>query len=123
MSRSGENNSTRQKVEIYGEKILITSRTSPGYIGRVAQYVNMNLERLGEKFSDLPRNKIFILGLMNMAGEILRLREERGQLRDENQKLKKRNREMEEELEELNSRYRKLKKEFDELYNLLGEGG
>ncbi|MEC9489017.1 MAG: cell division protein ZapA [Halanaerobium sp.] len=123
MSRSGENNNTRQKVEIYGEKILITSSTSPGYVGRVAQFVNMNLEKLGDRFSDLPRNKILILGLMNLAGEMLKYREECSELQQENGKLKKDKHQLSREITELENRYRKLKREFDELYKMLGEGG
>ena len=67
-----DNNKVTADITILGEKLFITGQSSVEYIEAVADFVNQKLSQLQHNYLKMPRNKIIVLGIMNLADELIK---------------------------------------------------
>ncbi|MCG9968149.1 cell division protein ZapA [Pelotomaculum terephthalicicum JT] len=66
----------RVEVEIFGEFYTLKGDSSPAQMMKVAQYVNHKMKQLAERNPKLSKSQAAVLAALNMADELLKLREE-----------------------------------------------
>jgi cell division protein ZapA len=63
-------------VKIFGDEYHIRSKDDPEYVQRVADYLDARMREVaGDGIPPLPLSKVAILAALNIADELLRLKE------------------------------------------------
>jgi len=76
----------RVTVSIMGEEFILRSTSSIEEIQRVSSYVDLLMRSIAEKNMQMNRHKVAILAALNLADELLRLKEEKNHLISEEAK-------------------------------------
>jgi cell division protein ZapA len=76
----------RVTVSIMGEEFILRSTSSIEEIQRVSSYVDRLMRSIAEKNMQMNRHKVAILAALNLADELLRLKEEKNHLISEEAK-------------------------------------
>lgn len=63
-------------VEIYGEEYVMKGTAPEEHIQALAEYVDLKMKDVGDKFPNLPLSKIAVLAALNMADELSKLQED-----------------------------------------------
>jgi len=66
----------RVEVEIFGEHYILKGGSSPEQMLAVAQYVNHKMRQLAGHNPRLSKSQVAVLAALNLADELIRLREE-----------------------------------------------
>jgi len=66
----------RVEVEIFGEYYTLKGDSSPAQMLKVAQYVNHKMRQLAGRNPKLSKSQVAVLAALNMADELIKLREE-----------------------------------------------
>lgn len=67
---------TRVTIIIMGEEYILRSSSSPEEMHRVGRYVDQLMRTLSEKNMQMSRHKIAVLAALNLADELIRLKED-----------------------------------------------
>lgn len=73
----GEREKTRVTLTIMGEEYILRSSTSSEEMRRVGRYVDRLMRTLAENNIQMSKHKIAVLAALNLADELIRLREEK----------------------------------------------
>ncbi len=68
---------SRVTVHIMGEEFILRGSSSPEEMHKVGTYVDRLMRSLAEKNVQMNRHKIAILAALNLADELLKLKEEK----------------------------------------------
>ncbi|MGM0688379.1 MAG: cell division protein ZapA [Bacillota bacterium] len=82
-----EKDKSRVTVQIMGEEFILRGSSSPEEMYNVGSYVDRLMRSLAERNLQMSRHKIAVLAALNLADELLRLKEE---LRNNSGKTKER---------------------------------
>ncbi len=66
---------SRVTIMIMGEEYILRGNSSPEDMHRVGRYVDRLMRTLAEKNVQMSRHKIAVLAALNLADELLRLKE------------------------------------------------
>ncbi|MBM7556533.1 cell division protein ZapA [Halanaerobacter jeridensis] len=120
----------KAKVKILGEYYTIKSDESEEYINNIASFIDQHLSEIKSNSSTMPRNRLFLLGLMNLADDlynmqdkIQNLKQEIKGLEDRNKKLDNKNSELKTKYEKLKSDYQEMEDEYNQFLDLIEEKG
>ena len=120
-----EKNETKLMVDvnILGEVLTITSTSSPDYIRSVARYIDDKMAQLNQLYPRMSRTKIFALGAMNLADDLLKMRQELEMLKAEKDMVEKERDEARQLMERAQRLAQHYQGKYEELALLLEEGG
>lgn len=80
MRKAGEGmediDKSRVTVMIMGEEYILKGSSTPEQMQRVGQYVDKLMKSLSEKNIQMSKHKVAILAALNLADELLKLKEE-----------------------------------------------
>ena len=120
-----ENNTTKNekdqvcmgkaKVKILGEYYTIKSDQPEDYINNIAAFIDQHLSEIKSNTSAMPRNRLFLLGLMNLADDLYGMQDKIQNLKKEIKNMKEKNKELKEQKSDLNDKYQKLNREYKEM--------
>ncbi|MGM0501746.1 MAG: cell division protein ZapA [Bacillota bacterium] len=120
----------KAKVKILGEYYVIKSDGTEEYINNIASFVDHHLSKIKSNCCAMPRNRLFLLGLMNLADDLYenqnkveQLEKKVNELKRENRKLKNSNNELTEKHKELKTDYQEMEEEYNEFLDLVEEKG
>ena len=65
------------ELQILGQKFKISSDNSEEHVRKLADYVNKKLEELKGSTKNAPMQSLLFLGMLNIADEFYRYREEK----------------------------------------------
>jgi cell division protein ZapA len=65
------------EIQILGQKFKISSDNSEEHVRELADYVNRKLEELRGSTKNAPAQSLLFLGMLNIADEFYRFREEK----------------------------------------------
>jgi cell division protein ZapA (FtsZ GTPase activity inhibitor) len=65
------------QIEIFGQVYTVNAGTSPGYVERLASFVNEGMNEVSRSSAAVDSVRIAVLAALNIADELFRLREER----------------------------------------------
>jgi len=82
-----EKDKSRVTVQIMGEEFILRGSSSPEEMYNVGSYVDRLMRSLAERNLQMSRHKIAVLAALNLADELLRLKEE---MRNDSGKIKER---------------------------------
>lgn len=68
---------SRITVMIMGEEYILKGSSTPEQMQRVGQYVDKLMKSLSEKNIQMSKHKVAILAALNLADELLKLKEEK----------------------------------------------
>ncbi len=68
---------SRITVMIMGEEYILKGSSTPEQMQRVGQYVDKLMKSLSEKNIQMSKHKVAILAALNLADELLTLKEEK----------------------------------------------
>ncbi|MFO7818994.1 MAG: cell division protein ZapA [Halanaerobacter sp.] len=105
----------KAKVKILGEYYTMKSDQSEEYINNIAAFIDQHLSEIKANTSAMPRNRLFLLGLMNLADDLYSMQDKIQKLKGRVNKLETENKELKEEKTELSERYQKLKRKYNEV--------
>jgi len=74
------NEMSRVRVQIYGDEYTVKGEIPEKRIRELAALVDSAISEVADSNAGLPRHKVVILAALNMADELLRLREENKEL-------------------------------------------
>ncbi len=72
-----DNEKNRVTVNIMGEEYVLRSSSSKEYMYRVGSHVDQLMKSLAEKNIQMSKQRIAVLTALNLADELIRLREEK----------------------------------------------
>ena len=120
----------KAKVQILGEYYMIKSDGSEEYINNIASFVDHHLSKIKSNSCAMPRNRLFLLGLMNLADDLYdkqdkthMLEKKVEELKNKNRKLKNNNNKLTEKNKKLERDYEELEEEYNEFLDLVEEKG
>ena len=105
----------KAKVKILGEYYTIKSDESGDYINNIAAFIDQHLSDIKSNNSAMPRNRLFLLGLMNLADDLYSMQDKMQNLKKEIKKLKTKNQELASEKKELTTKYEMLQNKYEEM--------
>lgn len=79
----------RATVEIMNESYTLVGDSSPEYIQRIAEFVDMDLQDLRRRQPRLARNRLLVLALLNSAERFFHEQKRNDRLQDELRKAKR----------------------------------
>lgn len=82
-----EKDKSRVTVHIMGEEFILRGSSSPEEMYNVGSYVDRLMRSLAERNLQMSRHKIAVLAALNLADELLRIKEE---IRNDSGKIKER---------------------------------
>lgn len=121
MSTEEKNTKTSAEVIILGESLKVVGQSSPDYIKNVAKFVNQKLSELVMSYPKMSRNKVVILGVMNIADELFKLKKQMELYRIELDNLRKEREDLELAFVKAQKLVQHYQKEYEELALLLEE--
>ncbi|MDR3270565.1 MAG: cell division protein ZapA [Peptococcaceae bacterium] len=71
---------TKISIEIYGEKYLVRGDGTPEHIQAIASEVDHKMTLLAGRLPNLSLNHLAVLTALNLADELVKLREEQEEL-------------------------------------------
>ena len=71
-----EEQKKRVTVNILGDEYIVKGESSSQYLQEVGEYVDQIMRELAEKYPQMSMHKIAVLTSINLADEVLRLKEE-----------------------------------------------
>ncbi len=107
-------NKTKFKLNILGDKFTVTGEFSEDYIHKLAEHVEKTGREIRDAYPKLPFRRLSHLTMINLADEYFKLRSQCVDLSKEKERLKEANQSLHQEL-------KKLRHENEELTNLLEE--
>ncbi|OCL26817.1 hypothetical protein U472_04800 [Orenia metallireducens] len=122
MSIENSSNKSEVKVEILGEEYKIKGDESPEYIKSIALFVDEHMKEIQEYAPSISRNRIIILGVMNLADKLYKVQEMNGKLKEDNTKLENSFKQILSENNKLKEQYMALKEEYEEFLDLIEKG-
>ncbi len=75
--------SSTEKVEIFGQEYKIKGAGDPGYIHRIAGYVDSKMREIAHSSGIMSQSRIAILAALNIADELYQEREGREKVKEE----------------------------------------
>jgi cell division protein ZapA len=75
--RMEEKEKSRVTVTIMGEEYILKSSSTPEAMHQVGRYVDRLMSNLADKNFQMSKQKIAVLAALNLADELLRLKEEK----------------------------------------------
>lgn len=105
----------KAKVKILGEYYTIKSDQSEKYINNIAAFIDQHLSEIKSNSSAMPRNRLFLLGLMNLADDLYTMQDKIQSLNQKISNLENKNKKLNNENTKLSEQYEKLKKEYQEM--------
>lgn len=66
----------RAEVEIFGEYYTLKGDSIPAQMLKVAQFVNNKMKQLAGRNPKLSKSQVAVLAALNLADELIKLREE-----------------------------------------------
>ncbi len=78
-----ENEKSRVTVHIMGEEYILKSTAPPEKMLSVGRYVDQLMRSLAENNHQMSRQKIAVLAALNLADELLKLKEEKRSVNDD----------------------------------------
>jgi len=72
-----EKEKNRVTVNIMGEEYVLRGSSSTNYMYRVGSYVDQLMKSLAEKNIQMSKQRIAVLAALNLADELIRLKEEK----------------------------------------------
>lgn len=120
--KNSSHNKSEVKVEILGEEYLIKGDASEDYIKNIACFVNDHMEEIANKTNSIPRNRIIILGVMNLADKLCKVQEMNEKAKEDNNKLENSFKKLLSENNNLKEKYKVLKEEYEEFLELVEKG-
>ncbi len=72
-----EKDKNRVTVNIMGEEYVLRSSSSKDYMYKVGSYVDQLMKSLAENNIQMSRQRIAVLAALNLADELIRLKEEK----------------------------------------------
>lgn len=118
-----DNNKVSADIIILGEKLAVTGQSSVEYIEAVAEFVNQQLNELQKNYPKMPRNKIIVLGIMNLADELIKNHQQMEKINKEKDMLSKELAELKKALDLSEAKAQHLEEEYEELLLLLEQEG
>jgi cell division protein ZapA len=122
LSIENSSNKSEVKVEILGEEYKIKGDESPEYIKSIALFVDEHMKEIQEYAPSISRNRIIILGVMNLADKLYKVQEMNGKLKEDNTKLENSFKQILSENNKLKEQYMALKEEYEEFLDLIEKG-
>jgi cell division protein ZapA len=129
-NKNKKNCCVKAKVNILGEQYMMKSDKSEEYINNIASFVDYHLSEIKDNSSAMPRNRLFLLGLMNLADDLYTIQNQHQQLEEkfadinkENKKLKTKNDRLAEKYEKLKEKHKDLQEEYNQFLDLVDEKG
>ena len=120
----------KAKVKILGEYYTMKSDQPEEYINNIAAFIDQHLSEIKDSTSAMPRNRLFLLGLMNLADDFYSMQDKIQELKgrvnkldNENEELKKEKTELSERYEKLKRKYKEVKSEYNQFLDLIEEKG
>ncbi len=115
-------NKSKVKVEILGEEYMIQGKESEEYIKNIAYFVNEHMSEIEEEVPNMPRNRIIILGVMNLADKLCKVQEMNEKVKEDNNKLESSFKKLLSQNNKLKDKYSELKDEYEEFLDLVEKG-
>ncbi|MGM0369812.1 MAG: cell division protein ZapA [Bacillota bacterium] len=129
-NKNKKNRIVKAKVDILGEQYMMKSDKSEAYINNIASFVDYHLTEIKDNSSAMPRNRLFLLGLMNLADDLYTIQNDHQQLEEEfadvnkeKEDLKRKNDKLAEKYEELKEKHKELQEEYNQFLDLVDEKG
>lgn len=122
LNKENSSNKSEVKVQILGEEYTIRGNESPDYIRSIATFVDEHMKEIEEYAPSISRNRIIILGSMNLADKLCKVQEVNENLKEDNNKLENSFKKILSENNKLKEKYRELKEEYEEFLDLVEKG-
>lgn len=122
LTKENFSNKSEVKVEILGEGYTIKGNESTDYIKNIANFVDEHMKEIEQYASSISRNRIIILGSMNLADKLYKVQEVNENLKEDNNKLENSFKKILSENNKLKEKYRELKEEYEEFLDLVEKG-
>ena len=71
------------EVMILGQRYAMKSEYDPAFVAETAELVNSHMRRIMDRTSTISSIKVAVLAAMNIAGEYLKIKRERDELKKE----------------------------------------
>lgn len=102
-------------VRIAGCEYVIRGKESPEYMQRIALYVDRKILEITRKNHLLSTSMAAVLSSINMADEVVRLKEQQEKMHEELDELRKNNKQLKEESSRLSNENNKVKERESQL--------
>ncbi|MCK8818106.1 cell division protein ZapA [Natroniella sulfidigena] len=122
MSEEKFSNKAKAKVEILGEEYVIKGNESAEYISNLASFVDEHMQEIKEVNNSIPRNRIMVLGAMNLANKLYKVQDAYKKLEKEYTKTRNNYEEVLAEYRELKENYQKIQEEYNDFLALVEKG-
>lgn len=70
------NSKKRVTIKIMGDEYILRGSSSQEHLERVAEYVDGVMEKLSKNNPQMSKHRLAVLGSINLADEVLRLKDE-----------------------------------------------
>ncbi|MCK8828348.1 cell division protein ZapA [Natroniella acetigena] len=122
MSEEKFSNKAKAKVKILGEEYVIKGNESAEYISKLASFVDEHMQEIKEANSSIPRNRIMVLGAMNLADKLYKIQDAYKKLEKEYAKTRNNYEEVLAEYRGLKEKYQKVQEEYNQFLELVEKG-
>ncbi|WP_027340198.1 cell division protein ZapA [Halonatronum saccharophilum] len=122
MDKKNSQDKSQVKVEILGEEYNIKADESSEYIINIAAFVDEHMQEIKENAPSTPRNRVILLGAMNLADKLYKVQKENEKVMDDNKKLENSSKKLISENNRLKKKYQEIKDDYDEFLELIEKG-
>ena len=113
----------KAKIEILGKEYIIKGDEPADYIVDLGNFVNKHLQKVEVNNPSVSKNRIMILGFMNLADNLCKTQEMYEKKEDEYNKIQEDYQNMVRKYNKLREDYVELENEYNEFLELVEEGG
>ena len=114
-------NENKYRVEILGDEFKITGDLNQEYVDQLQELINEIGQEISRAYPDLPRRRLWMLTLINMADKYFKAEDQKKQHKKEIVQLKEKQVSLKSENDDLKDKLDNLQAEYEELATMLEE--